>query len=91
MGHMLGVRGEGSGVRGQGSGVTFGVVEDPLDDDGVLCDSLGHQQDAFLDAMTTQQRAAADTLSIMGWRETKTLITLTLQTSSNQLNPVEPS
>lgn len=43
-------------------GVTSGVVEDPLDQDRVLCDSLCYQQDAFLDTMTTQQRTTADTL-----------------------------
>lgn len=49
-------------VRGR----TFGVVEDSLDEDGVLCESLCHQQDTFLDAVTTQQRTTTDTLSIMG-------------------------
>lgn len=43
-------------------GVTFGVVQDPLDKDGILGESLGHQQDAFLDAMAAQQRPAACTL-----------------------------
>lgn len=48
---------------------TFSVVQYPLNQDRVLCDSLCHQQDALLDTMTTQQRTTADTLSIMGWKE----------------------
>lgn len=43
-------------------GVTFGVVQDPLKEDGILGESLGHEQDALLDAMAAQQRPAAGTL-----------------------------
>lgn len=45
-----------SGVR------TFGVVQDPLNENGVLGDPLGDQQDALWDAVTTQQRTAAGAL-----------------------------
>lgn len=43
-------------------GVTFGVVQDPLHEDGVLGEPLGDQQDALLDAMATQQRPTTGTL-----------------------------
>lgn len=33
--------------------ITFSVVKDSLDEDRVLCESLRHQQDALLNAMTT--------------------------------------
>lgn len=62
--------GQWSKVRGhQTLYITFSVVQYPLDQDWVLCDSLCHQQDALLDTMTTQQRTTADTLSVMGWTE----------------------
>lgn len=55
------------GQRSQGKEkgeVTFGVVQDPLDEDRILGQSLGHQQDALLDAMAAKQRPAAGTLII---------------------------
>lgn len=41
---------------------TSGVLQDVLDQDGVLGDPLGHQQNALLDAMATQQRVPTQPL-----------------------------
>lgn len=45
-----------------GWSLTFGVVQDPLDQNWVFGDPLGDQQDALLDAMATQQRTATNPL-----------------------------
>lgn len=58
-------------IEGPRLWVTFSVAQDSLDQDRVLCESLCNQQDAFLDAVTTQQRTTTGTLSIMGWRKTE--------------------
>lgn len=48
----------------EGGEVTFGIVQDSLDEDGILGQSLGHQQDALLDAVAAQQRPAARPLML---------------------------
>ena len=42
-------------VSGRASecGLTVSVVQDALEEDGILSDSLGDQQDTFLDTMPT--------------------------------------
>lgn len=47
---------------------TFGVVQDSLDENWILGDSLRHQQDALLDTMATQQRPTTGALSVCGGR-----------------------
>lgn len=52
-------------IRGQRTlweGVTFSVVEGSLDEDRILCESLCHQQDALLNAMSPQQGSTTSTL-----------------------------
>ena len=56
----------GRGPVSPGSAPTFGVVQEPLHEDRVLGESLRHQQDALLNAMATQQGAAASTLNMTG-------------------------
>lgn len=78
-------------LRVRGRRVTFSVVEDSLDEDGVLCESLCHQQDALLNTMTTQQRTTTDTLSTMGRRQTECQHQHRNTTFTTRLNKVTTS
>lgn len=63
-------------LRVQGCEITFSVVQDSLDQDWVLGESLCNQQDALLDAVTTQQRTPTGPLSIMGRRKPRSRLKL---------------
>lgn len=66
-----------------GRSLTFGVVQDPLDQNRVFGDPLGDQQDALLDAMATQQRTTTNPLinTESNWFNLDT-------SSSTRFNPV---
>lgn len=54
---------KGQSSQGEEKGeVTFGVVQDSLEKNWILGESLGHQQNALLNSMAAQQRPAASTL-----------------------------